>query len=235
MILVSSEYVLHVDSFVQDILIMLLLLSSQEFHEEHDIDFERVWQPNSLWAQRTQRVNVPGTYHIIDTVDMLLPIHDFRDGTETNQLVRGYLVEHGTAFAFKMPAVPLYFIDMATQLHNHIRKKSNDAFLTEHKCAATAKANGEHFKWVKYNLPSGVRCTTDYFNNSDGSLAAEFNMVNQDLPFKDKTTGKGVATLLPFLVFNVAISGPAKMMQRPEAATVSQLTDAFEHILGNMK
>jgi hypothetical protein len=186
-----------------------------------------------LWVQRTQRVNVPGTYHIIDTVDILLPIHDFRDGTEANQLVRGYLMEHGTAFAFKIPAVPLYFIDKVAQLHGLIRKKTNDAFVTEHSCAATAKANGEHFKWVKYNLPSGVRCTTDYFNSNDGSLTMEFSMVNQDLPFKDKA-GKGIGTLLPFLVFNVAISGPAKMMQRPETVNVNQLTDAFENILGKM-
>jgi hypothetical protein len=197
------------------------------------LDLDRVWQPNSLWAQRAHRVKVPGTLQVVDTIDIILPLHDYRDGTEARQMVEGHIADSGSALAFKIPAVPLYCVDMVTELHNFVRNKSNDAFLTEHHCSATLLQDGKHYKWVKYLLPTGVVCSSERFNRHDGLLTPEFCMVPKKMPLKD-AKGNEIGTFFPMVIFNVSIDGTTKMMERAEPPSVSQLTDAFNFLLGKI-
>jgi hypothetical protein len=172
--------------------------------------------------------------HIIDTIDIIMPLNDYADGTDSEGkiLIEAHLFEDGTAIAIKMPAVPLYLIDKVDHVHAVMRGMSNDRFKTDHKCAVLDMLNGNHYKWVRYNLPDDVQCNTDHFNNKDGSLKIELTMAMKDLPFKGNK-GQSVKTFLPFVVMKLAIEGNAKVLKSSAESSVDQLAEAFKNLLGN--
>jgi hypothetical protein len=183
-------------------------------------------------------VSIPGSeLEVCDTVNIMVGLADYRDGDYNPESgttpVEGMLVETGEAFLLKLPSVPMYMVDKVPELHNFNSAGTDKNVLMEHATKGAALTDGKHYKWVKYNLPSGVVCATDYFGNrSNGKLKMKFCMVPQPMPASIRApNGDAIINWNFYSEWWVTIDKTTQSLIPNRDNKMAQLGEAFGHVL----
>jgi hypothetical protein len=183
-------------------------------------------------------VSIPGSeFEVCDTVNIMVGLADYRDGDYSaangTTPVEGLLVETGDALLFKLPSVPMYMVDRVADLHSFNSAGTDKNVVMEHAAKGTALLDGKHYKWVKYNLPNGVVCTTDHFGNrSNGKLKMRFIMTPQGMPDSLRApNGDAVISWNFYSEWWVTIDKTTQALVPNRDSKMTQLGEAFNHVL----